>query len=155
MSERIDTIKEFANLAFGRLDRATKDITDKELDWRPCPEANSPRWIMTHLAQEWNVYIPKIMKGDPDYKPPGWPEDYVDNKGYKLEKIKADMENGKKMLLEGLEGLTPEKAAEEIPLFGGTRRRDAGLLMFISEVIHHEGQLATTMGTYKRQAEKS
>jgi hypothetical protein len=128
-------------------------LTDEELDWRACPEGNSPRWVITHLSQEWNVYIPRIFAGDMQMKVE-WPESYVDNKSYSLEQIKADMAKGKEIIMNGLEKLTSEDMAEEIPFFRGTRRRDSALLTFISEIIHHEGQLATMMGTIKRQREK-
>ena len=153
MSERKDTIKEFVDLAFSRLDRSMSQLTDEELDWRGCPEGNSPRWAITHLAQEWNVYMPKIFAGDMKMDV-DWPEGYVDNRSYSLEQIKGDMAKGKDIIMKGIDLLTPEAMAEEIPFFRGTRRRDSALLTFISEIIHHEGQLATMMGTIKRQKEK-
>ena len=150
MSERKDAFKEFVELAFSRLDRSMAQLTDEELDWRACPESNSPRWVITHLAQEWNVYMPKIFAGDMQMEVE-WPEGYVDKRSYSLEQIKEDMAKGREIIVNGIEQLTPESMAEEIPFFRGKRRRDAALLTFISEIIHHEGQLATMMGTIARQ----
>jgi len=96
MSEKVASIKKFAEFAFERFDWTIKDLTEKEIDWRPLKETNSIRWILTHLSQQWNIGIHKILKGDPEYKPKDWPEDYIDNTAYSLSKIKNDLEKGKK-----------------------------------------------------------
>ncbi len=75
MSEKIEMMKAFAQLGFGRLDRATKNLTEEQLDWRSCKEANTIRWALTHLVSEMFVVVPEIIKGDKEYKPEGWPED--------------------------------------------------------------------------------
>ena len=52
--------------------------------------------------------------------------------------------------MEALDGVTEERLAEEID-FGGPRTREYAVMFIVSEVIHHEGQLALAMGTIKRQ----
>ena len=51
--------------------------------------------------------------------------------------------------MEGLDRLTDESLAEEIE-FAGTRTREWAVMWMISEIIHHEGQLAATLGALKR-----
>ena len=52
MSEKIETMKAFAQVGFNRLDRAVKDLTEEQLDWKSCSEANTVRWNLTHLVSD-------------------------------------------------------------------------------------------------------
>ena len=150
MSIKIETIRAFARLALDRFDRATESVRGEDLDWRACEGANTIRWIMTHAAQLGNVYIWKTLANDWGYWPEGWPRDYVDNQGYSLEKIKADIKKSREQFMAALEGVTEEKLAEEID-FGGPKPREYAVMFIISEVVHHGGQLAHAVGTIKRQ----
>ena len=150
MSEKIKTMKEFTKVAFGRLDRATKDLTEEQLDWKSCPDANTIRWNLTHLASEMFVFVPKIIKGDKTYKPEGWPDDYVGNESYSLEKIRGDIEKGRTKFMKKLDGLTEEVLAEEMDWFYGKMPKQAYLMLAISEILHHEGQIAAILGIEKR-----
>jgi len=156
MSEKVEMIRGFAEISFDRFDRSIKDLSEKEIDWRPIEEANSIRWILTHLSQQWNVGIPKVLKGDEKYKPKGWPEDYVGNESLSLEKIMGDMKKGKNTVMKGLEEMSPADLEAEIPLWGGRRKREFGLLMFMSEILHHEGQIIYLRGAIgrRRQTDK-
>ena len=57
MSDVIKTLKAFTELGFDRLDRATKDLTEEQLDWQSCVEANTIRWILTHLSSELHTVL--------------------------------------------------------------------------------------------------
>jgi uncharacterized damage-inducible protein DinB len=150
MSEKIETMKAFAQVGFNRLDQAVKDLTEEQLDWKSCSEANTIRWNLTHLASEMFVFVPKIIKGDKEYKPEGWPDDYVGNESYSLEKIRGDLEKGKVKLLKKLGNLTEEVLAEEMDWFLGKQSKQAYLMIAISEILHHEGQIAAILGVEKR-----
>ena len=151
MSGQIEFFKDLAEMAFGRLERATKELTEKEIDWRPLEEANSIRWILTHLSQICNVGFPRIFKGDPKYKPADWPDDYVGNTSYSLEKVMSDLEKGKNTLMSGLKKLTPADLETKIPLWGGTRKRHFALMTYLFEIIHHAGQIAYLKGAIGRR----
>ena len=151
MPNKVELIKTFAEMAFERFDEATKDLSEKEIDWRPLEETNSVRWILTHLSQQWNVGIPRILKGDPEYEPKDWPEDYVDNRSYSFKKIMGEIEKGKDSVMRGLQELTPAELEVEIPLWGGTRKRQYGLLIYLSEIFHHVGQMAYLRGAIGRR----
>ena len=151
MSDKVELIKMFAEIAFERFDSTIKDLSEKEIDWRPVEETNSIRWILTHLSQQWNVGIPRILKGDPEYKPKDWPEDYVGNRSYSFEKIMSEIEKGRNIVMSGLEKLTLAELEAEIPLWGGTKKRQYGLLIYLSEIFHHEGQIAYLRGAVKRR----
>ena len=153
MSEKVEMIRRFAEISFDRFDRAVKDLSEKEIDWRPIEEANPIGWILTHLSQQWNVGIPRILRGDPEYKPEGWPEDYVGNQSFSLEKIMSDVDEGKKTVMKGLGELTPADLEAEIPLWGGRRKRQFGVLMYLSEILHHEGQIIYLKGAIGRRRE--
>jgi uncharacterized damage-inducible protein DinB len=150
MSDTIKTMKAFAELGFQRLGRATKDLKSEQLDWQSCTEANTIRWILTHLGSELHVFVPKILTGNKEYSPEGWPEDYVGNKSYSLEKIMGDIESGKVKLMKSLDELKEASLAEEIDWFFGKQPRQAYLMLAISEILHHEGQIAAILGVEKR-----
>lgn len=150
MSDRVDAIKAFTQIGFDRLERATKDLKETQMDWKSCTEANTIRWILTHLSQELHVYIPRILSGNREYKPEGWPEDYVGNASYSLEKIMGDLEKGRDDLMKKLDKLTDESLAEEIEFWRGKRKREFYLMLLISEIVHHEGQIAAILGVDKR-----
>ena len=150
MSEKIATIKAFAQLGFDRLERAIKDLKEEQLDWKSCPEANTIRWILTHLSSELHVFIPKILKADKEYTPEGWPEDYVGNTGYSMEKILGDLSEGKAKVMKKFDKLTDESLAEEIDWFYGKQPKEKYLMLAVSEILHHEGQIAAILGVEKR-----
>jgi len=150
MSGKVSLMKRFAEIAFERFDEAMKNITKEEANWQPMEESNSIRWILMHLSQQWNVGILGILKGDPEFKPEGWPEDYV-GRSCSFEKLMDDLEKGKNAVLRGLQDLDPAELEAEIPLWGGTRKREYGLLIYLSEIYHHEGQIAYLSGAIRRR----
>lgn len=145
----IETIKEFANLGFMRLERATSELTEEQLDWQSCREANTIRWILTHLNSEFFGFIPKIVSGNKDLESE-LPEDYVGNMEYSLEKIMGDLEKGKSKLMGMLDDLDNEDLDEEMDWFFGKRTKGFYLMLAVSEIVHHEGQIAAILGVEKR-----
>jgi uncharacterized damage-inducible protein DinB len=150
MSDTTKTLKGFAALGFQRLERATKDLKPNQLDWKSCTEANTIRWILTHLGYELHAFVPKILTGNKEYLPEGWPEDYVGNESYSLEKIMSDIESGKAKLMKSLDEVSDESLSEEIDWFYGKLPRLNYLMLAISEILHHEGQIAAILGVEKR-----
>ena len=150
MSDRIEAIRAFALLALDRLDHTVGSLSEEDLDWKACEGANSVRWILTHTAQLGNVYIWKTLADDWGWWPDDWPRDYIGNPSYSLETINGDLAKGSEGFMEALSGVTEETLAEEID-FSGPRTREYAMMFIISEVIHHEGQLAHAVGTIRRQ----
>ncbi|MGD2200291.1 MAG: DinB family protein [Candidatus Bathyarchaeota archaeon] len=153
MEKDIALLRRFAEFAFGSLERTCESLTEKEADWRPVEEANNARWILNHLSRISNLSIPRILTGDPEYIPDGWPEDYREQE-YKVKKLMADIKAGKKQTIEGLTGLQSKDLDEEIPLWGGTRKREFALFAYLGEIINHRGQIAALRGNIKRRREK-
>jgi hypothetical protein len=118
----------------------------------PAEDTHDSKWILNHLSRISNTALPRIFKGDPDYTPEGWPEDYRDQT-YGLERLLGDIATGKEAVLEGLGGLTSAALAEDIPLWGGTRKREFGIFAYLGEIINHKGQLAALRGIIKRRQE--
>lgn len=147
---KIDTIKEFAELGFNRLDGALKDITEEQLDWMSCSEANTIRNILTHLISEWYGFVPKIIAGDKDAKVKGVPEGYVGNKDLNLDQIMKDLKEGKDHLRKELGKVKDEDLAKEMDWFMGKKPVGFYLMLAVSEIIHHEGQIAAIRGVEKR-----
>ena len=153
MSGKKELVKTVAEIAFGRCDRVFRDLTEKEIEWRVMEEANNIRWILTHLSRQWNVSLPRMIKGDPEYKPVGWPEDYA-NSNPPLEKLLSDLEKGKTAVLSGIDALSPEDLDIEIQLGRRKRKRELALLTYLSEAVHHGGQIAFLRGAIGRRREK-
>jgi len=150
MYEKIETMKAFTQLGFDLLDQRTADLKESQLDWKYCSEANTIRWILTHLSYEMHVLILKVLKGKKDYKPEGLPDDYQGNAGYSLEKIKVDLETGKANMMKVLDKFTPEVLAEEMDWFLGVKPKETYLMIIIREIFSHEGQIAAILGVEKR-----
>ena len=151
MSERIRTLRTFAELVFGRFDNSVKDLKEAEATWKPVGEANNIKWILTHLSQEWNVGMTRAIKGDPSFKPAGWPDDYVGNMSYSLDKIMKDIKQGRENFLMCLEKVNPADLEVEITTPRGVRKRETMLMMLLSEIPHHEGQIAYIRGVVGRR----
>ena len=140
-------MKSFAEMGFFRLNNITKDLTEFQLDWKSCDEANTIRNILTHMNQELHVYLPRMLTGK---TPEDWPDDYQGNLNYSLEKIMLDMEEGKTKLYKMLDETTDEALEKEVDLFMGKRPLQFYVTLMISEIIHHEGQIAAILGVERR-----
>ena len=143
---KIGTIKEFAKVGFNRLDNATKDLTEEQLDWKSCSEANTIRNILGHLIGEWYGFIPKILAGDKDMEVEG----YSGADGKSLEQIISDLAEGKKHLLTELDKVKDEDLTKEMDWFMGKLPVGNYLMLGVSEILHHEGQIAAIRGVGKR-----
>ncbi|TRO48647.1 DinB family protein, partial [Candidatus Bathyarchaeota archaeon] len=108
MSERAEVIKAMTVIGLDRLDGLTKELDEELLDWRPEPEANSLRWILTHESYILHVVLPWVFRGRRGYRPEGWPDDYQGNPGYSLEKILADLRSGRESVLAEIGARTDE-----------------------------------------------
>ncbi len=150
---RVETLKAFANTAFGRYETTVKDLREAEIDWRPVEEANSIRWILTHLSQQWNVGFQRTFRGDNGYKPAGWPDDYVGGRT-SFVRLSADLAKGKAGVLEGIGGLKEADLDAEVQSPSGVVKRYDRLLRQLSEIGHHEGQIAYIRGAITRRRQK-
>jgi hypothetical protein len=154
LSEKIESLKAFANLAFGRFDNTMKDLKESEIDWKPVEEANNIRWILTHLSQQWNVGFQRTFRGDNNYKPAGWPDDYVGSKTITYAKLMADLAKGRAAVLEGLGKLSAADLAVEVQSLSGMVKRHDRLMRQLSEIAHHAGQIAYIRGAIGRRRQK-
>lgn len=153
MDKDIATLKSFAEYAFDSLERTCQDLTEKETEWKPSEESNNIRWILNHISRITNVALPRIMTGDQEYAPEGWPKDYKEQT-YSTEKLMNDLKAGRTAVIEGLSSLKSEDLAVEIPLWGGTRQRQFALNAYLGEIVNHKGQIAMLRGNVKRRREK-
>ena len=153
MSEKASILREYAEYIFDSLQESAKGLTDKEASWRPTEQSNSIEWTLNHMARLGNVSLPRIIRGDPNYMPADWPQDYKDCH-YPVEKLMGDIAMGKEAVLAEMCNLSDKQLEEEIPLWGGRRKRKIGLFAYLGELIHHRGQIAYLRGTIKRLREK-
>jgi len=149
---------EFTREAFRHLDNATKELTEEQLDWKSCPEANTIRNILDHLFVEWYGSLPKITSGNtvlPDedisvIKQRILARGYTGVKGKSIEQIKINLTEGKKYVYSELGKLNDEDLAKEITWFRGKQPLSNYLMIFPAEILHHEGQIAAILGVKKR-----
>jgi uncharacterized damage-inducible protein DinB len=153
LSSKAQILKEYVEWTYNSLNETIKGLDEQELKWHPTPESNNIEWTLNHLSRISNLSLPRIMKGDPNYKPFGWPDDYKDRE-IGFDKLLSDIAQGKALVLNEINKLTDEQLEADIPLWGGTRKRKIGLFAYIGELIHHRGQIAFIRGTIKRKREK-
>jgi uncharacterized damage-inducible protein DinB len=143
---KMSTIKEFTQVGFNRLNNATKDLTEEQLDWKSCSEANTVRNILGPLIGEWYGFIPKILAGDKDLDVEG----YSGAEGKSLEEIRSDLADGQKHFMSQLEEVKEEDLTIEMDWFMGKLPMRSYLMLGVSEIIHHEGQIAAIRGVENR-----
>lgn len=153
MLSKASILGEELEYVFSSLDRTLEGLEEKEFNWKPTEASNDIQWILNHLSRIVNVTIPRLVKADPEYTPSGWAADYRDQ-SYSLKKLVGDINGGKKYAVEAVSGLTDAQLEEEVPLWGGTRKRKTGLFAYLGELFHHKGQIAYIRGTVKRLKEK-
>ncbi|NQT07872.1 DinB family protein, partial [Candidatus Bathyarchaeota archaeon] len=139
MSEKGSILKDQAEYIFGSISRTVEGITEEDAKWKPTEESNSVAWTLNHMSRIANVSIPRIIKGNQEYTPADWPEDYRD-KDYTVEKMLKDIDAAKGVVMKGIGKLTSEQLEEEIPLWGGTKKRKTGIFAYLGELVHHKGQ---------------
>ncbi len=143
---KMGTIKEFTQVGFNRINNTTKDLTEEQLDWKSCSEANTIRTILGHLIGEWYGFIPKILAGDKDLEVKG----YSGAEGKSLEEIMGDLAEGQKHLLAELGKVKDEDLTREMDWFRGKQPVGSYLMLGVSEILHHEGQIAAIRGVENR-----
>ncbi len=143
---KMGTIKEFAKVGLNRLNNTTKDLTEEQLDWKSCSEANTIRNILGHLIGEWYGFIPKTLAGDKDLEVEG----YSGTEGKSLEQIISDLTEGQNHLLTELDKVNEEDLTKEMDWFMGKLPAVSYLMLGVSEILHHEGQIAAIRGVENR-----
>ena len=143
---KMGTIKEFTQVGFNRINNSTKDLTEEQLDWKSCSEANTVRNILGHLIGEWYGFIPKILVGDKDLEVEG----YSGAEGKSLEQIVSDLAEGQKHFLIELDKVKDEDLVKEMDWFMGKLPVCNYLMLGVSEILHHEGQIAAIRGVENR-----
>ena len=116
-------------------------------DWKIHPDANTIRWLLQHISTVLNVYIPRVTGENLDYKPTGWKDD---KNLVTLKILLAEIRHGKTLVKKELDDLTQDKLNDEIDWYIGKASRKDYLVLLVSEVLHHEGQVAALIGLKER-----
>lgn len=150
MSEKISAMRIFSQFGLDRLGWEVRGVTEDLLDWKYSEGANTIRWLLTHVSEVLNVYFPRALTGDLQYRPEGWPEGYGGAEGLTLEGILRDIEEGRRGLMRRFDELVPSALEEELDWYIGVEKRELYLMILTSEILHHEGQIAAIIGLKKR-----
>jgi hypothetical protein len=146
MSSPIDTLREYTEHVYGRVNSSLTGISEQELSWRPCETCNSLDWTLRHMARISVVLLPQVVEGTTTGR---WDDDY-ESRPHTLDELIRDLNEGRDRVHIGLRGMAAKALEEEIPLWGGLHRRKEGLYMLIGEMAHHGGQVAYIRGAYSR-----
>lgn len=142
----VDTLIEYAEHVYSRVNSFLAGINDQELDWRPCHACNTLGWTLRHMARISVVLLNQVVEGTTTGR---WDDDY-ESRPHTLDDLITDLNEGRDRVLAGLKCMAAEALEEEIPLWGGVHRRKEGLYMLIGELAHHGGQVAYIRGAYSR-----
>lgn len=137
--------------AFGRLDYSIQALSEEELDWKCCPEANTIRNILVHIIVEWYERDGRTFSGNIDLKEVFIPESLSEPSKLSLGSLLSLLEEGKDFMRTKMNEISSSVLLDEIDWFLGVRTRESYLVHGIGEVFHHEGQIAATRGLYKRK----
>jgi hypothetical protein len=137
---------EFAEHAYTRLMGSVEGITEEELRWRPIPEMNTAGKILRHSARISVILLPQVVEGTTTGT---WYDDY-EQREHSLTDMLHDIEEGRKIVLNGIRSWKADDLETIIPLWGGRLRRIEGINMLVGELIYHAGQIALIRGAYHR-----
>ena len=149
-STKIEAMKIFVEYGLNRLKWDLAKLNEDILNWRINPKANSVKWLLTHISMILNVYFPRAFTNNLNYLPENWLPEYPDNEKITLETILDDIENGKLETLNGFNQLSEGSLEEILDWYIGEEPRKTYLMILSSEILHHEGQIASIIGLKKR-----
>jgi hypothetical protein len=143
-------MKIFVEYGLTRLTWNLAKLDEDILNWRINPKANSVKWLLTHISMILNVYFPRAFTNNLSYLPENWLPEYHDNDELILETLLDDIENGKLETLNGFNQLSEGSLEEILDWYIGEEARETYLMILSSEILHHEGQIASIIGLKKR-----
>ena len=149
-STKIEAMKIFVEYGLTRLTWDIQELDETILNWRINQKGNSVKWLLTHISMILNVYFPRAFTSNLSYLPENWPPEYHDNDKLTLEAILNDIENGKNEALNGFNQLSEGSLDEILDWYIGEEPRETYLMILSSEILHHEGQIASIIGLKKR-----
>ncbi len=150
ISSKIEAMKIFTEFGLTRLKWDLRKVDDEVLNWRIAPESNSVKWLLRHISMILNVYIPRAFTSNLTYLPTSWSKSYQEDTERSLAMILEDIEYGKNLSLKGFHDLTKESLEEHIDWYIGDEKRETYLMILVSEILHHEGQIAAIIGLKNR-----
>jgi hypothetical protein len=150
LSKQVSILKENAEFLYTRLLKTTEGITPEEVKWKPAKQSNNIEWQLNHISRISNLSIPRLLKGDHDWKPDNWPKNYRDA-NLSIFKMIEDIEKGAKLVSELLGELDEASLEKDTKYWGGVRKLKEGLFAYLAEIAHHKGQIAYLRGTYARE----
>ncbi len=136
----------FIDHVYDRTKKTLEGVTEEELSWLPSPTANTAGRILRHVARISSVLLPQVVEGTTRGD---WDDGY-ENDEHTLPEMLADLEAGRVKVLKRLGSFSEADWETTIPLWGGVHPRKEGVYMLVSELAHHEGQIAYIRGAYRR-----
>jgi hypothetical protein len=149
-STKIEAMKLFVEYGLTRLAWDLNELDEETLNWRITPEANSVKWLLTHISMILNVYFPRAFTNNLSYLPENWFPEYHDNDKLTIETILNDIEKGKNDTLKRFNQLSEGSLEDMLNWYIGEESRETYLMILSSEILHHEGQISSVIGLKKR-----
>lgn len=142
-----DTLADFADYIFNRINNTLDGINDKELNWKPIKESNNIQWILVHTTRIASILIPQVIDGT--YNPKGWDDDYQ-KRQHSLQELKYDLSRARNEVVSKIRNLDEKELSKEIMIWGSMRHLKEPVFALLGELLHHNGQMAMLRGIYKR-----
>ena len=146
-SSSMKVLADYAGYVFVRIDQNITDITPEMLDWKPVMETNTIRWILVHITRIASLLIPQVLKKT--YNPMDWDDDY-EKQEHSFEELKSDLAKARVEVTKLLSEIDEAQLEEEIQIWGEMHPMKIPLFVLLSELVHHNGQIAMLKGVYKR-----
>jgi hypothetical protein len=143
-------LTEFAEYIFREISYTNDELTPEILDWKPHPESNNIRWILTHQTRIASILLPQVITGTNN--PAGWDDDYQEQQ-HSLDELREDLSKAKEKVLSLIDALSEEDMNTEIGVWGETHPRKEAVFTLLGELLHHNGQIAMLKGIKRRNSQ--
>lgn len=140
-------LSDFAEYIFIQVTQTANEITREILDWRPVNESNSIHKILTHLTRIAYLLIPQVINGT--HNPSGWDDNY-EKEEHSLDELRSDLNMAMENVVSLIKGLNEEELERKVLIWGKMRPLKEPVFALLSELMHHNGQIAMLRGIHKR-----
>lgn len=140
-------LAEHADFMFDAVIENVSGLSGEQLNWKPIEDTKDIETILTHTTRIALILIPQVIDGT--VNPEGWDDDY-ENIPHTYEELLKDLNEARKIVVDGIRGLDEKELEAELELWGRKLVKKNLLFHLLREIVHHSGQIAMLKGMHKR-----
>lgn len=140
-------LAEHADFMFDAVIENVSGLSGEQLNWKPIEDTKDMETILTHTTRITLILIPQVIDGT--VNPEGWDDDY-ENIPHTYEELLKDLNEARKIVVDGIRGLNEKGLEAELKLWGRKLVKKNLLFHLLREIVHHSGQIAMLKGMHKR-----